>query len=34
MIIWRFLERLGMPSPPIDPRLEHILITGMFNTFF
>lgn len=28
------LERLGMPSPPIDPRLEHILITGMFNTFF
>lgn len=28
------LESLGQPSPPIDPRLEHILITGMFNTFF
>ena len=28
------LERLGRPAPPIDERLEHILITGMFNTFF
>lgn len=28
------LERLGTPSPRIDERLEHILITGMFNTFF
>lgn len=28
------LEQLGRPSPPIDERLEHILITGMFNTFF
>lgn len=28
------LEKLGRPSPPIDERLEHILITGMFNTFF
>lgn len=28
------LEGLGKPSPPIDERLEHILITGMFNTFF
>ena len=28
------LKRLGRPSPPIDARLEHILITGMFNTFF
>ncbi|MDO4942277.1 MAG: TetR/AcrR family transcriptional regulator [Lachnospiraceae bacterium] len=28
------LENLGHPSPPIDPRLEHILITGMFNAFF
>ena len=28
------LEKLGRPSPPIDQRLEHILITGMFNTFF
>ena len=28
------LEELGRPSPPIDPRLEHILITGMFYTFF
>ena len=27
------LEKLGRPSPPIDERLEHILITGMFNTF-
>lgn len=22
------------PSPPIDERLGHMLITGMFNTFF
>lgn len=28
------LERLGRPAPSIDPHLEHILITGMFNTFF
>lgn len=28
------LDKLGRPSPPIDERLEHILITGMFNTFF
>lgn len=28
------LEQLGYPSPTIDPRLEHILITGMFNAFF
>lgn len=28
------LELLGRPSPQIDPRLEHILITGMFNAFF
>src|SRR5699024_9313863 len=28
------LRALGRPSPPIDERLEHILITGMFNTFF
>ena len=28
------LEKLGRPSPPIDERLEHIFITGMFNTFF
>lgn len=28
------LKRLGRPSPPIDAHLEHILITGMFNTFF
>lgn len=28
------LERLGHPSPKIDERLEHILITGMFNAFF
>lgn len=28
------LAQLGTPSPLIDPRLEHILITGMFNAFF
>jgi len=28
------LDRLGRPSPQIDPKLEHILITGMFNAFF
>ena len=28
------LEGLGYHSPLIDPRLEHILITGMFNAFF
>lgn len=28
------LRRLGRPSPHIDPSLEHILITGMFHTFF
>ena len=27
------LKSLGRPSPEIDPRLEHILITGMFGTF-
>lgn len=30
----RVLERLGRPSPQIDPKLEHILITGMFNAYF
>lgn len=30
----KVLEKLGRPSPPIDERLEHILITGMFNTYF
>ena len=28
------LRQLGRPSPQIDPSLEHILITGMFYTFF
>lgn len=28
------LESTGRPAPPIDQQLEHILITGMFNTFF
>ena len=28
------LQALGRPSPKIDPALEHILITGMFHTFF
>lgn len=31
---FKVLERLGRPVPSIDKRLEHILITGMFNTFF
>ena len=30
----KVLEELGRPSPKIDPALEHILITGMFHTFF
>ena len=30
----KVLEALGRPPPPIDEHLEHILITGMFNTFF
>ena len=28
------LDSIGKPSPHIDPMLEHILITGMFNTYF
>lgn len=28
------LEELGHPSPKIDLQLEHMLITGMFYTFF
>ena len=28
------LQSLGRPAPPIDERLEHILITGMFGAFF
>ena len=28
------LRQLGRPSLHIDPSLEHILITGMFHTFF
>lgn len=28
------LASLGRPSPKIEPQLEHILITGMFNAFF
>ena len=31
---FRVLEKLRRPSPKIDPQLEHILITGMFHTFF
>lgn len=31
---FKILEELGRPSPQIDPQLEHILITGMFHTFF
>ena len=28
------LRQFGLSSPHIDPSLEHILITGMFHTFF
>ena len=30
----KVLQELGRPSSKIDPALEHILITGMFHTFF
>lgn len=28
------LARIGSPVPDIDPRLEHILVTGMMNAYF
>lgn len=28
------LSQLGRSAPAIDPKLEHILITGMFNAYF
>lgn len=28
------LRGLGHPSPVLDPKLEHILVTGMFNAYF
>lgn len=28
------LTQLGRPSPMLDERLEHVLVTGMFNAFF
>lgn len=28
------LRKLGIPSPHIDPQLEHIITTGMFNAYF
>lgn len=28
------LKQLGHTVPPIDPRLEHILVTGMMNAYF
>lgn len=28
------LKKLGKPSPKIDAKLEHMIITGMFNTYF
>ena len=28
------LEKLGTPAPQIDPRLEHILVTGLMNAYF
>ncbi len=30
----KVLQELGRPCLQIDPTLEHILITGMFHTFF
>lgn len=30
----KVLERQGIKSPKIDSKLEHILVTGMFNAFF
>ena len=30
----KVLERQGIKSPKIDPKLEHILVTGMFNAYF
>lgn len=30
----KVLTGLGFPVPEIDDRLEHILITGMFNAYF
>lgn len=31
---YQTLRTVGEPAPSIDPQLEHILITGMFNTLF
>lgn len=31
---YRVLEKLGTPAPQIDPRLEHILVTGLMNAYF
>ncbi len=31
---YRVLEKLGTPAPRIDPRLEHILVTGLMNAYF
>ncbi|MCM1579326.1 MAG: TetR/AcrR family transcriptional regulator [Ruminococcus sp.] len=31
---YKTLEKLGISSPKIDRRLEHILITGMMNAYF
>ena len=28
------LDSVGRPSPEIDSMLEHMLATGMFNTYF
>lgn len=28
------LAQLGRPSPALDERLEHVLVTGMFNAYF
>ncbi len=28
------LKKLGRPVPKIDEKLEHILVTGLFNAFF
>lgn len=28
------LAQLGRPSPALDERLEHVLVTGLFNAYF
>ena len=34
LVYLEVFKSLGRPAPKMDERLEHILITGMFHTFF